>query len=306
MGILSLTDRIFGLFQGIYQNAHRLVQGLTREEYEKLKNFKKEIMSRVEPSDPDYSRLEKETILAIKSDIQAQRIPPNVQIPGRRNLVEYFRVMYERTGNPVLILRSLLIHAAWTSSGGSFKLAQEAKYELVEEIKRRLNKHEGNNKVVYLEIGAGYAGFGFQDAHGNPKLDGIAKMVDELGECVGTSVELNFTNLTNWHDPKNLPKGVKEHAGYAARDIKLLKENREVEYADIVYSQCGVYFEPRIKMFIEGIAEIIRQGGLLMFNAPKEKKSEVEDSAIKAGLTLNKKIQPEGTDNGYFYVFKVE
>jgi hypothetical protein len=260
-------------------------------EREKLETYFEKLMSKVDPSDPDYSKLEKETFLAIVRDIQAQRLPPNTRIPSRKNIVKYLKTVHNATGNWIVAFLSLLSPGSWTSTGGSFKLAEESGYDIV---KMMIEKEYENGQATLLEIGAGYAGF---------KSDvplGIKKLVEKAGDKMGNTIFAHFTNLTKWHD--SLPKGVVEHPGYAARDILLLREEG-VCSVDVIYSQCAAYFEPKIEKFVSGSAELLKSNGYLIFDAKPTDNEKICKTAEACYLQIEK-IKELGGANGNLYVLR--
>lgn len=265
----------------------RLTKGLTRDEYNKLLYFKSLIMSRMDQNDPNFSELENEVAMGIFRDIQAQRIPPNVKVPSRRKPLQYLKTIHDSAGSWTKAALCYLSPGSWTSSGGTFKLAEDIGFDIT---KLLLDLEKDKGKAGLIEVGAGYAGFKSKE----PK--GIKKLVREAGDKLGHTIHASFTNLTNWHN--YLPEGVNEYPGFLAREIKLLGEP-----VDIVYSQCAAYFEPRVREFIEGAAGLLRNEGLLIFNARPERKDEIAEEAEKNGLECKKKVAL-GEENGDLYVFE--
>jgi len=263
-----------------------LTKGLTFNEYETLSRYKNKIMSRVDFN--DNFNLEKETEMGVYRDIQAQRLPPNVKIPSRKKPFSYVKTIYNNTNNLGLTFLSYLSPGSWTSSGGSFKLAEDNGYDITKII-LDIEKEKGNAKL--LEIGAGYAGFKSKEEKGIKKLANVAQ--DKLGN----SVFAYFTNLTKWHN--DLPKGVLEYPGYTARDIKFLKD--ELGNVDLIYSQCAAYFEPKINEFVKGAELLLNKCGLLIFNVDQYKEKEMLKNVDK--LVFENKFFIGGS-NGTLYIFK--
>lgn len=145
-----------------------------------------------------------------------------------------------------------------------------------------------------LEIGAGYAGFRSEPAQG------ISKLVRSAGDKMGDGISAHFTNLTNWHT--NLPRGVTEHPGYAAREILALKDDG-VPNADVIYSQYAAYFDPKIDQFVEGSGRMLKTGGLLIFNSESSKEELIKNVALKSGLKDEKEV-PLGGANGALHVLR--
>ena len=79
-------------------------------------------------------RLRNQVQMGVIRDIQAQRMLPNVPVPSRRNVLKYLDTVHQNTGSLQLAVRSWLSSGSWTSSGGSFKLAEDAGYDLAEDI----------------------------------------------------------------------------------------------------------------------------------------------------------------------------
>ena len=202
---------------------------------------------------------------------------------------------------PLQTALSYLSPGSWTSSGGSFKLAEDAGYDLTNII---VAKADETGEAGFVEIGAGYAGFR------SNQVKGIKKLVECAGDRMGRTITADFTNLTEWHD--GLPNGVREHPGYAARDIAELAD-AGVKLVDIIYSQVAADFEPRIGEFVRGSAELLKPSGLLIFNsAPEQQKSFpagnererlITETAASVGLQLERLVVLGGA-NGNLYVFK--
>ena len=269
-----------------------VIDGFTREEDSQAKRYSGMIMSRVGSKDPNYSVLEREVMTSVKRDLQAKRIAPNVRVPSRlRNPLGYIRTGHDQGLSWFNAARSYFAPGSWTSSGGSFKLAEDAGYDIVSIITQIAGK---NRTATFVEVGAGYAGFKSDTAVG------ISKLVRSAGSSIGDKINIHFTNLTPWHN--NLTQGVTEHPGYAARDIEHLKQDG-VNSADIIYSQCAAYFEPRLAQFVSGAAKLLNTGGYLIFNGPVEKNMEILEAAKLNRLALEKKSDLGG-NNGRLYIFR--
>src|SRR3989344_6186068 len=108
----------------------RLRNGLTVPEYEKYRSALSHLTARLDPNDPEYARLEREIALGVFRDIQAQRLPPNVRVPPRSRPLEYLTTVHDELGSWVHAIETYLTPGSWTSSGGSFKLAEDAGYDI--------------------------------------------------------------------------------------------------------------------------------------------------------------------------------
>lgn len=269
----------------------RISAGLTEEEYERARRYVKDITSRIDANNPNYSALEREAQLGVVRDIQAQRLPPNIRIPSRRKPLDYLRTVHRHVGSLPLSIRSYLSPGSWTSSGGSFKLAEEAGYDI---CKIMLDIAQQNANATLLEIGAGYAGFKSEQPAG------IKKLAMTAGDKLGKTVYVHFTNLTRWH--RQLPDGIVEHHGFVARDIEFLA-NDGVTAADIIYSQCAAYFEPELGKFVTGASRLLKPNGYLIFNAPTMQHNTLVGMAYHLGLKLEKSLELGG-ENGNLYVFR--
>lgn len=268
----------------------KYLRGLTNNEYKKFITYTHLIMSNVDSRDSNYDQIEKEVELGVFRDIQAQRLPPNVKVPARRDILNYLKTVKEFVGlkNAIMSLRS---PGSWTSSGGSFKLAEDSGYNILELIKQIETK---KGSASFLELGAGYAGLKSNE------LIGINKLIDALENKLGDSINIYFTNLTRWHT--DLPNGVKEFPGYLARDLILLN-NREKINPDLIYSQAAAYFEPKVEEFIHGASEILKSEGKLLFNGQEQHDDRIISEAKNNNLQLEDK-KYFGENNGNFYVFK--
>ena len=276
------------LVRGLADLVNRLTRGFTRDEYEKYVYSSNRLKSFL---DKPSQRLEREINLGVCRDIQAQRLPPNTAVPSRlRHPVEYLKLMHSLTGDTLTTLSSYLTAGSWTSSGGSFKLAENHNIDLRQYINDAVQR---NGNAVFLEIGAGYAGMATHTS-------GIGKLADDFTPSLGKEVEIHFSNLTKWHD--SLPVGVYEHAGLCARDISRLRE-QDIDKVDVVYSQAATYFETELPQFIHSISSLLNIGGRLVFNYPDERDDELRNLATRNGLELER-TNLLGGCNGRLYVFE--
>lgn len=185
--------------------------------------------------------------------------------------MRYLATVRNSTGSWPLAVRSYLSPGSWTSSGGSFRLAEKTGFDLVAYL---MDCEQTTGSARLLEVGAGYAGLR------SGGRDGIGKLVTAAGRTMGDTVFAHFTNLTPWHG--RLPEGVIEHPGYAARDVHLLQD--VVGPVNVVYSQCAAYFEPNIGRFIDGAESMLTDGGMLIFNARPSVGADIAESADRNGL----------------------
>ncbi len=245
--------------------------------------------------------IEEEVDMAVHRDLQARRLPPNVKIPPRRQIFDYLKTMYQARGSVYDAIHSLMSPGGWTSSGGSFKLAEENGIQVDELIRQIL---EENGKAGFLEIGAGYAGLYDREKEGyEPK--GVGKIVSEFRDKLGGTLSVHLTNLTGWHE--DLPEGIREHEGLIASTIETLTdEGVKEDDIDVVYSQCAAYFDANVDLFIEQAARFLKHsnaGGYLIFNGKTEEDEKITRAATASGLELkNKKVI--GGMNGTLYIFK--
>ncbi|MBI4176669.1 MAG: hypothetical protein HY518_05665 [Candidatus Aenigmarchaeota archaeon] len=265
----------------------KVIRGLTEGEERQFNFYVGRIMSRIPEDGHDRSPLEKETKMGVYRDIQAKRLPPNVKVPRRKDVLAYLNAIHDNTGSWALALRSYLCPGSWTSSGGSFRLAEEAGYDITG-LMLYIESNAGS--ATLLEVGAGYAGFKSSEAKG------VRKLADAAGERMGNTINAHITNLTDWHD--GLPSGVIEHDGYAARDIDGLGIA-----SDMIFSQCAAYFEPRIDRFVAGASMLLNPNGLLVFNDQPVRERTVMEHAEGGYLKLEKRLEL-GQANGNLYVFR--
>lgn len=270
----------------------KVLVGMTRAEREEYANYLDNILNHIPRNDKDRVALENNARLGVARDIQARRIPPNTRVPSRRQVLKYLKTVYSATQSMPLSIISLFSPGSWTSSGGSFKLAEDSGYDILQLLQESVNK---NGKACYFEVGAGYAGFKFE-AH-----KGIAGIVDHFGSSLVMPVAIHFTNLTKWH--QSLPKGVTEHPGWVARDLSKLFVQEGIPEIDVFYSQAALYFEPQLEQALSVIWEHSRNGAYLFFNVPDEKASDVETYLLSknANILLRKAL---GQNNGTFLVIR--
>lgn len=215
----------------------------------------------------------------IYRDIQAQRIPPNVQMPTRRNPVDYLLQARQVLGSWPIAFSSYLSPSAWTSSGGSFKLAEEILgYNLVNLLLEK-EKEQGQSSI--LGVGAGYAGFKSQPSQG------ICKLSDAAKGRMGNTINAYLTNLSRWHE--QLPAGVEEFPGTTASTLDCLSER--ISPVDVIYSQWGAFYDPLINRFISSAGGLLNQGGLLIFNHSTNYEEDILTGAEGNLLSLEKKVE---------------
>lgn len=244
----------------------------------------------------------REASMGVMRDVQARRIPPNTKVPARRDVLRYLDTVSEATGSFGTALRCLMSPGSWTTSGGTHKLANDhgtPLHTLLEEV------HTEQGRARFLEVGGGFAGL-----HGREKLDyqpkGIGEIIEHFGDRVGFTMEIHFTNLSQWH--RDLPVGVYEHAGFIGSTIGNLSKRGEVlnGSVDVMYSQCAAYFDRRIGVFVEQAARLLRRsnkGGYLIFNGKTEEDAIIREAAAKNGLlVIASKVL--GGMNGTFYILK--
>lgn len=234
--------------------------------------------------------------MGVKRDVQARRLRPNVSVPARRQIIRYLQTMHRETGSWVLAVQSLLHAGSWTSSGGSFVLAQKLDYDFEAEIRQRI---DGGQVVRFLEIGGGWAGFA-----GSRRTDtvDIAGLSDRFRKELGDRLFLHFTNLTQWHI--NLPAGVTEHPFVTGASLNILETQGCLPSSfDIIYSQAAVYFETDLGAFVAKASTLLKPGGLLLFNVPEEATGELSENASGSGLSFVKSVTMGGM-NGLVVAFE--
>lgn len=226
--------------------------------------------------------------MAIKRDLQAKRLRPNVPVPPRRNPVAFFRTMVRETGSIHQAIVAFAHDGAWTSSGGSFRLAEMLGVDIEYEAERYL---ELKRRFVFVEVGAAWAGF--RNPISQSKSKDIASLSDIFADDLGKRVFLHFTNLTPWHGA--LPEGVFEHPYITAAGLRLL-ERRGVGAGsvDIIYSQAAAYFETDHRSFIKSASRLLSEDGILIFNHRPEIADELDSLAAQSGLLPLKRLHLGG------------
>ncbi|MHB0953952.1 MAG: hypothetical protein ACYC10_18780 [Allorhizobium sp.] len=223
--------------------------------------------------------------MGVKRDLQAQRLRPNVPVPPRKNPLKFFQVMLNETGSLTQALLSFMHDGAWTSSGGSFRLAEAVSLDLHE---RACDIVASGTTFTYLEIGAAWAGLRTPPSDG-PVRD-IAGLKRAFAAELGQAVLLHFTNLTAWHG--ELEKGIFEHPYVTAAGLQIL-EHQGVAPAsvDILYSQAAAYFETDYPIFLRSAARLLKPAGIMVFNHRPELTVQMDEMAAACGLKkVNRKL----------------
>jgi hypothetical protein len=219
--------------------------------------------------------------MGIKRDLQARRLRPNVPVPSRRNPLRYLTAVFRETRSVRQTFNSFLHDGAWTSSGGSFLLAEQLGFDLLHEAERRL-RAEGT--LQYLEVGGGWAGM---KSPASPNPRDIAGLAQYFGPAVGETAVFHFTNLTPWHS--HLPKGIVEHPYVTAAGLSVLDtQGVQIGSIDILYSQAAAYFEVDVLSFLTAASSLLRPGGLFIFNFRPNHADSVQNFASSHGLLLRK------------------
>ncbi len=235
-----------------------------------------------EPDEQTWLNLKK----GVKRDLQARKLRPNVAVPPRRNIIAYLGTMRRETGSSLRALHSLLHDGSWTSSGGSFLLAERLGYDFNKMIADHMEREE---PFRFLEVGGGWAGFK-SDSQENRDIAGLRR---SFAENLDVKLHLHFTNLTPWHS--SLPKGVKEHPFVTGASLSIVQSQGCLPgTVDVIYSQAAVYFEPDIGRFFRNAEALLKPGGLLIFNHPESAEGLLADMAKKHKLVLKNKIEMGG------------
>lgn len=222
--------------------------------------------------------MERDIKLAVSRDLQAQILPPNTAVPPRRKVLSYLKTVKAATGSWRKALYSLAFGGAWTSTGGSFRVAEMVDVDMIDTCYQKLQQ---NGELVYLEVGAGWAGF---DPDGRIRTSGVAALATRFSGLLGNKVHLHFTNMTRWHDPKRLPDGVTEHAFTPASALLSMNDHGvELGSVDILYSQAAAYFEPDQERFLQQAALLLNRGGMLIYNCP----TEATETVLNVAQSLN-------------------
>ncbi|MER9953087.1 hypothetical protein [Mesorhizobium sp. M0047] len=234
--------------------------------------------------------------MGVKRDLQAQLLRPNTPIPPRRNLPRYLRAIHNETGSLAKAIVSSVHDGAWTSSGGSFRLAEELGFDLVSEANQRF---ESNGILRYLEIGGAWAGL---NKTGEGRSRDVAGLARHFDHAIGRRVFLHFTNLTRWH--QTLPNGLVEHPFVTAAGLSVLEEQGiRNATVDILYSQAAVYFETDPKSLMNAASALLRNGGLLIFNHQPEYSELLKFRALANGLVQTRQRDLGGM-NGIVVAFE--
>jgi hypothetical protein len=223
---------------------------------------------------PDIWR---ELRLGIARDIQARSLPPNIKVPPRRQALSYIRTVHRATGSLSHALVAMLHAGSWTSSGGSFRLAESLGVDIPALAAMGLS-HGG---FSFLEIGAGWAGL--HPSQQAVEANDIAGLAQQFPSALGTRLRLHFTNLTRWH--ATLPPGVIEHPFTTAAGLLAVEpDGVNLSSVDMIYSQAAAYFEPDVETFMASAAALLRPGGVLLFNHKTEFSERVGGAAHRLGL----------------------
>ncbi|WP_256753993.1 hypothetical protein [Mesorhizobium sp. Mes31] len=234
--------------------------------------------------------------MGVKRDLQARRLRPNVPIPSRRKPIKYLNAVYRETGSIRDTFVSFLHDGAWTSSGGSFRLAEQIGFDLLHEADRRLRI---DGALQYLEVGGGWAGL---KSPPSSKPRDIASLARHFENGLGQNVFFHFTNLTQWH--AELPAGIVEHPYVTAAGLSVLDtQGLQAGTVDILYSQAAAYFETDVKSFLTAASTLLRNGGLLIFNLRPEFAGLVSECASANGLAMRKWCHAGGM-NGVIVAFE--
>ncbi|WP_422367328.1 methyltransferase domain-containing protein [Pelagibius sp.] len=237
--------------------------------------------------------------LAVDRDLQARILPPNTPVPPRRRILRYLKAVQAATGSWRTALLSLPHGGAWTSSGGSFRLADMIGIDMYDLCDTALTRQ---GRLTYLEVGAGWAGFARNDQRVD--IDGVAGLAKRYHSNLGDHVALHFTNITRWHGTSGLPTGVSEHPFITAACLGAL-EARGVppNSVDVLYSQAAAYFEPDQARFLQTVARLLRDDGVLLYNFQDEMSDVVLSTADRLGLVCDAHVHVGGM-NGEIALFR--
>lgn len=211
---------------------------------------------------------------------------PNVAVPLRRHILAYLGAMRRETGSTLRALRSLLHDGSWTSSGGSFFLAERLGYDFRKMVADHM---EREGRFRFLEVGVGWAGFKNQSHEGL----NLADLGRSFATYLGDKLHLHFTNLTPWHS--SLPKGVTEHPFVTGASLSIIQSQGCLPgTVDVIYSQAAVYFERDIGTFLRNAKTLLKTGGLVIFNHHESAAGLLAERAEEQGLQLRGTIEIGG------------
>ena len=121
------------------------------------------------------------------------------------------------------------------------------------EVRKRVKGRKSPLRVMDLGCGAGNA-------------------TKELGEKFGKKVEVTGTGLSRNYKWTELlggtPKNVTWKVAHAAQLARKFPKN----HFDLIYSNYGIYHEVRMKEALENVREILKPGGVIIFNALEEER----------------------------------
>ncbi len=226
--------------------------------------------------------------MGVKRDLQARKLRPNVAVPPRRHILSFIKTIRAETGSVAKAISSILHDGPWTSSGGSFRLAESIGVDVEEQAYRI---YEAQRRLVYLEIGGGWAGFWSASSSG--RVNDLSGLASSFRDQLGKTVFLHFTNLTRWH--ANLPVGITEHPYVTAASLGVLEEQGvQPTTVDILYSQAAAYFEPDYETFLSSAARLLSPSGTMIFNHLPALARSMDAVAEARGLKLQRRIQLDG------------
>ncbi len=233
--------------------------------------------------------------LAVARDIQARQLPPNVPVPSRRRALSFISTIYRATGSLPGAIGALFHAGSWTSSGGSFRLAEAIGVDVAALVRDGCSR----GTFTVLEVGGAWAGFHQRQADATSLSLGL--LAREHKEELGSKLQLHFTNLTRWHE--KLPTGVTEHPFVTAAGLSFTASNGvEPATVDLIYSQAAASFEPDIASFMRAAAALLRPGGQLLFNHRSELASQVNFAASICELDFTRSVLLGGM-NGQVALF---